>query len=250
MHFSIRQLLKLTLALLVVWVNTAFADDASYQDDSIDKIRYKLTLSKYSANDLDADDLNFRAKLGNQSVWLAYYQESPSNFEQFRTGYERTDQWTRVKTISSIQIAEHGFFGGSINAEVGGPLHAIIGYGRTNLRPYDNINFDPNDSITYGIGWEKDESLNFSLYRVRDNRVVPGQQIDHFQTQYSSSDENKLVFDLFHKSGPTTSPGNSIEAVGAACSYEWARYFIRVAYDPKVNFTQSNMTRVSLGLNF
>ena len=44
-----------------------------------------------------------------------------------------------------------GFWGGSLSAQIGSPkLYAIVGLGRTNLRTYYNLNFDPNDAITLG----------------------------------------------------------------------------------------------------
>jgi hypothetical protein len=53
--------------------------------------------------------------------------------------------------VPSLQLASNGFVQGSVYSELGGPLHAILGYSRTNLRPYDTLTFDPNDSAQLGI---------------------------------------------------------------------------------------------------
>jgi len=223
--------------------------DSEGESDQETSPRYKLMISDYSAEGLNAKDINMRAKFGDQAVWLAYYEERPSHFNQVRTGYERTDKWERLKTVSSIQAADYGFFGASATAEIGGPVHAIVGYGRTNLKPYDNINFDPNDSVTWGAGWEKAEGEDVALYRVRDNRVVKGQQIDHLLVHLPVHGD-KLIIDVFNKSGTRDAEGKSINATGMALGYEWDKYFVRAAYDPKVNFTQTYMSRLSVGFYF
>ena len=231
-----------------LWAASVLADSEGESDQETTP-KYKLTLSDYSAQGLNAKDINLRAKFGDQAVWLGYYEERPSHFNQVRTGYERTDKWEFLKTITSIQAADYGFIGASATAEIGGPLHAIVGYGRTNLKPYDNINFDPNDNITWGAGWEKEEGEDVSLYRVRDNRVVKGQQIDHLLAHLPAFG-NKLIVDIFNKSGTRDEEGKSINGTGMALGYEWEKYFLRVAYDPKVNFTQTYMSRLSVGIYF
>ena len=223
--------------------------DSEGESDQETSPRYKLMISDYSAEGLNAKDINMRAKFGDQAVWLAYYEERPSHFNQVRTGYERTDKWERLKTISSVQAADYGFLGVSATAEIGGPVHAIVGYGRTNLKPYDNINFDPNDSVTWGAGWEKEEGEDVALYRVRDNRVVKGQQIDHLLVHLPVHGD-KLIIDVFNKSGTRDAEGKSINGTGMALGYEWDKYFVRAAYDPKVNFTQTYMSRLSVGFYF
>ncbi len=254
-HFRLILRLLAYTGLSALAATSACADDA---DAAADKIQYKLILSDYSASGINAKDVNLRAKFGinpsgEQAVWLAYYEERPSHFQQFRTGYERTDKWERLKLVSSLQAADYGFLGVATTAEIGGSVHGILGYGRTNLKPYDNINFDPNDNITWGAGWERKEGEDVALYRVRDNRVVKGQQIDHLLVHLplsGLSEDSKFTVDLFSKSGTRDDEGKSINATGMALACECGKYFVRVAYDPKVNFTQSYMTRLSLGIYF
>ena len=219
-------------------------------DEVAGSIDYKLSYSYFHTQSLRANDINLRAGMDNQYLWLAAYQENPSHFDQIRGGYERTDRFNYFKIISSLQVATHGFLGAALNAEVGSPFYALLGYGRTNLKPYDNLNFDPNDSFTLGAGWHVNEGLNISLYEVQDNRVIDGQRNTHFVMSKALPEEQKFVLDVFSKSGPPDSQGQSIHAIGASITYDIRRYFLRIAYDPKVNFSQQDMARVSLGLHF
>jgi hypothetical protein len=225
---------------------------ASSQPDSVtkDPIDYKLTLSHYATKEVHANDINLRASLGNQTGWIGAYKEGPSEFSQIRVGYERTDKLLLAKVVTSLQAANHGFLGFAVTAEVGGPFYGIVGFGRTNLRPYANLNFDPNDAITLGLGWRKADGPSVSLFVVRDDRVMPGQQIVHFVVKSPLPNGDRITLDLFNKSGSNDDQGLPINGTGAAATYDWPRYFARLAYDPKVNFTQENMTRLSIGIRF
>jgi hypothetical protein len=233
--------------LALAWCALAYAGDAAQDTFNLD---YKLTLSHYVAQQFRADDVNLRASHDNQTGWIGFYKENTSSFEQVRLGYERTDRLPYTKLVSSLQAADHGFWGGALTAEIGTTVYAILGYGRTNLGPYDNINFDPNDAITYGIGWHVDDDFNISLYAVRDNRVVPGQQITHLLVRKPLPNDQTIVVDVFSKNGPNDDQNQPIDAVGLGITYDWPKYFVRLTYDPKVNFSQQDMTRISAGLRF
>ncbi|MFZ3087662.1 MAG: hypothetical protein WA123_06315 [Methylotenera sp.] len=240
--------MKRIILILAIFLlsNIAYAADEK-TDNPID---YKLTLSHYNTKQINANDINLRISKDNQTLWLAEYTENPSNFNQVRSGYERKDHFAHTKLTSSLQIASHGFLGISLTAEIGDDVYGIVGYGRTNLKPYDNINFDPNDAITLGLGWHANDDLTIALYGVQDNRVIDGQQITHLVTNKVFTNNQKITIDLFQKSGTNDTQGQSIKALGASLSYDLNRYFIRLAYDPKVNFTQENMTRISVGMHF
>jgi len=240
--------MKRIILILAIFLlsNIAYAADEK-TDNPID---YKLTLSHYNTKQISANDINLRISKDNQTLWLAEYTENPSNFNQVRSGYERKDHFAHTKLTSSLQIASHGFLGISLTAEIGDDVYGIVGYGRTNLKPYDNINFDPNDAITLGLGWHANDDLTIALYGVQDNRVIDGQQITHLVTNKVFTTDQKIVIDLFQKSGTNDTQGQSIKALGTSLSYDLNRYFIRLAYDPKVNFTQENMTRISVGMHF
>lgn len=240
--------MKRIILILAIFLlsNIAYAADEK-TDTPID---YKLTLSHYNTKQINANDINLRISKDNQTLWLAEYTENPSNFNQVRSGYERKDHFAHTKLTSSLQIASHGFLGISLTTEIGDDVYGIVGYGRTNLKPYDNINFDPNDAITLGLGWHANDDLTIALYGVQDNRVIDGQQITHLVTNKVFTNNQKIIIDLFQKSGTNDTQGQSIKALGASLSYDLNRYFIRLAYDPKVNFTQENMTRISVGMHF
>ncbi|MES2013473.1 MAG: hypothetical protein V4445_06970 [Pseudomonadota bacterium] len=240
---------------------TAFADSASPEinvgnapelhagDEKDAHIAYKLSLSNYATHNLQANDINLRADLDNQRGWIGYYKESATGFEQWRAGYERTDHIGLLDIDSSLQAADHDFLGGSITATIGAPFFGIIGYGRTNLKPYANLNFDPNDAITLGAGYKIADDSSVTLFLVRDNRVVPGQQNLHLLIKSPLPNQQRLTLDVFNKSGPADQ-GQSIHGTGASITYDWSKFFVRFAYDPKVNFTQEYMTRTSIGMYF
>lgn len=249
----ITQILRITAIVLLAHGVDVFAESSSAANVQLagvaEQIEYKLTLSNYSTQNLHANDVNLRANLNNQTSWIGYYKEGPSGFEQLRGGYERTDRILSMDVVTSLQAATHGFLGGSLTATIGEPFFGLIGYGRTNLKPYANLNFDPNDAITVGFGWKKSDGPSLTLFLVRDDRVVPGQQNLHLLMRSPLPNRQRITLDVFYKSGPAD-PGQSIKGTGASITYDWPRMFLRLAYDPKVNFTQENMTRLSLGMRF
>lgn len=231
----------------------AFADTTvSAKGSSLNEevpIKYKLSLADYSTQSVHSNDINLRIDRDNQRGWIGYYKEDSTGFDQLRGGYERTDQVAMVNIDTSLQIATHGFLGGSITATSGDPFFGMIGYSVTNLKPYANLNFDPNDAITLGVGYKMKDGPGITIFFVRDVRVMPGQQNIHLLMQYPLQTKQRVSLDVFNKSGPTD-PGQSIKSVGASITYDWSNYFLRIAYDPKVNFTQDNMTRITIGTRF
>lgn len=249
-------MLKKLLIYIVFFLmqgSLAFADttnpspELSFEKDK--PIEYKLSLGDYSTQSVHSNDINLRAERDNQRAWVGYYKESSTGFDQWRGGYERTDQLFMVNLDTSLQVATHGFLGGSITATTTDPFFGMIGYGVTNLKPYANLNFDPNDAITLGVGYKKENGPSVTLFVVRDVRVVPGQQNTHLLMQFPLQNKQRFSLDVFNKSGPTD-PGQSINSVGASITYDWPSYFLRIAYDPKVNFTQDDMTRITIGIRF
>lgn len=228
----------------------AWADSALPTKENDDPIDYKLTMAHYSTREIHANDVNLRASLANQTGWIGLYKEGPSGFEQVRGGYERTDQVAFASVVTSLQAASHGFLGFAVTAEIGEPFYGIVGFGRTNLKPYANLNFDPNDAITLGVGWRKVNGPSVMLFSVRDDRVVQGQQVVHFVMRSPLANGDRITVDVFDKSGPHDAQGLPINGTGASLTYDWPRFFARLAYDPKVNFTQENMTRFAIGMRF
>jgi hypothetical protein len=215
-----------------------------------DRWAFKLTPSYYvTERQKDAIDLNLRANLGPQAFWLAHYRRG-SEFEQTRAGYEYTAQWPLLQVIPSLQVASHGFAGGSITAQAGASVYAILGLGRTNLRDYYNLNFDPNDSLVVGIGTRLLPKSNLTLFTVQDNRLHTGQKVVHLVWRYSPSDRTRWTVDLSTKHGRPDADADPVAGGAVSVTYDYGDLFFRVARDRKVNFGNDDQTRVSVGLRF
>jgi hypothetical protein len=209
---------------------------------------FKLTLGwyRYSGNTEGVDtNLRHTSDLGN--AWIGFYREPAAGISQWRAGWDRTFGAT-LRVSPSIQLASGGFVGGSIQAEAGEPWFAGVGLGRTNLRPYVNLNFDPNDSYMISAGRREEGGRIFMLQVVRDNRQNPDQRHFHFYYRQPLAGGERLTIDTLYKVG--TVEGEVIRRWGASATYDWPRFFVRVARDPKTNFTPVDAWRLSVGTRF
>lgn len=211
---------------------------------------FKLTPSYYStSHQPEATDLNLRANHGPHALWLGYYRRG-NEFEQTRTGYEYTAQLPYLQLVPSLQLASHGFAGGSLNAQVGDAVYALLGYGRTNAQDYYNLNFDPNDSVTYGLGSRLLAQSNLMLFTVKDNRLHTGQMVTHLVWRTAPDERHRWTVDLSSKHGRASRDDDPVSGRALALTYDFDDVFLRLARDGKVNFTAENQTRISLGLRF
>ena len=230
-------------------ISTVYADTQSEVVAS-DSWAFKLTPSYYvTTHGKDAIDLNLRANHGPHAIWLGHYRRG-SEFEQTRTGYEYTAQIPYGQLVPSLQLATHGFAGGSINAQIGDLVFALLGFGRTNTRDYYNLNFDPNDSIVYGLGTRLLPKSTLSLFTVKDNRLHTGQMITHAVWRMLPDDHQRWTIDLSSKHGRATAYGEAVSGEALAVTYDYRDYFFRMALDQKVNFTTTDQTRLTVGLRF
>ena len=231
------------LGISGVYAETAIQGDA-------EAWAFKLTPSYYVTTHVkDATDLNLRANHGPHAYWLGYYRRD-GEFEQTRMGYEYTAQIPYGQLVPSLQLATHGFVGGSINAQIGDSIYALLGLGRTNMRDYYNLNFDPNDSVMYGIGTQLLAKSTLSLFSVKDNRLQTGQVITHAVWRRSPDDHQQWTVDLSSKHGRATPVDESVSGTALTVTYEYRDVFFRLALDRKVNFTTEDQTRCSVGLRF
>ena len=211
---------------------------------------FKLTPSYYvTTHQKDATDLNLRANHGPHAVWLGYYRRG-DEFEQTRTGYEYTLQLPFGQLVPSLQLASHGFAGGSLNAQIGDSVYALLGFGRTNTRDYYNLNFDPNDSVVYGLGTRLLPRSNLSLFTVRDNRLHTDQVVTHLVWRLLPDDHQRWTVDLSRKHGRPTADDDAVSGDALAVTYDYRDVFFRLARDRKVNFSAEDQTRLSIGLRF
>jgi hypothetical protein len=144
-------------------------------------------------------------------------------------------------------LATRGFVGGSLNVQVGGSWYGLVGIGRTDARPYFNLNFDPNDAMTYGVGHTEESGLAFNVFVIEDNRFHTGQRDWHANTQIPFGDSHATL-DVLHKSG--SSDAGRVSAWGGTLNYDWPRWFVRLAYDPYQNFSAQSAWRVAAGVRF
>ena len=232
------------------------ADNDPGVPDEDGTIAWKLTATglRESAQRA-AVDLNLRGNDASQTFWLGHYQRG-SEFQQTRLGYERQIEIPIGRIIGSAQLATHGFAGGSVTAELGtGPAFALAGWGRTNLKPYYNLNFDPNDSVLLGAGWRASKDTVVTLYQIRDDRLDTAQRVTHLVFRSKPDRRSRWTFDLYRKNGYSSEADDSGErqsfkGTGFAVAYDFDRAFFKVAWDPKVNFTNSDMLRLGGGLRF
>ncbi len=211
---------------------------------------FKFTPSYYvTTHEKDATDLNLRAKHGPHAVWLGYYRRD-SEFEQVRTGYEYTAQMPFGQLVPSLQLATRGFAGGSINAQIGDSIYALLGFGRTNMRDYYNLNFDPNDSIEYGLGTRLLPQSTLSLFTVKDNRLHTGQTVTHTIWRMLPDEHQRWTVDLSSKHGSATAYDEAVSGKALSLTYDYREAFFRFAYDQKVNFSTEDQTRFTIGFRF
>lgn len=211
---------------------------------------FKLTPSHYvTSNERAATDLNLRANHGPHALWIGHYRRG-GEFEQTRAGYERAIALPFGQLTPSLQVASHGFAGGSLNAQIGDTSYALLGIGRTNRRDYYNLNFDPNDSIVYGIGTRLLPGSTVALFTVRDDRLRTGQVVTHLVWRLTPDDRQRWTLDLSSKHGRASADAEPVSGKAVSLTFDYRDVFVRLARDRKVNFTTEDQTRVSVGLRF
>ena len=243
--FSKSAMLLASLVLSTTFCATGIAQSSVASGE---KPANKLTLGIYHFSESgSASDINVRNSGDYGDIWLGYYQSSKRDEHQGRIGWDSTFDAGAVRITPSAQFASAGYFNWSVGLETGERWFIGAGFGRTNLKPNWNLNFDPNDSWTVSGGW-RGEGESFSLLWVRDDRENPDQRHLHAVYRKSLPDGQRITLDVLHKRGLVD--GESIRKTGASLTYDWPRFFVRAAYDPKVNFTSEDMWRMSVGTRF
>ena len=214
---------------------------------------FKLTAGLYQSSGggqdrSDSTDINLRhgSTLGN--VWYGRYTAPARELIQDRAGWDRSFPAGALRILPSAQLASGGAWNGSVGVETGEDWYVGAGLGRTNLRETVNLNFDPNDSYSLAGGYRWNAGRALGLVLVRDNRLNPDQQHLHLVYRTPLPEDQRLTVDLLHKRGLVND--EMIDAVGLSVAYDWPRWFLRLAYDPKVNFTPQDMWRLSFGTRF
>lgn len=205
----------------------------------------KLTTGLYRYRGDLGHDINLRWQQGNTHAWVGAYEDRQFG-SQWRTGADGSwgiAPWVALQP--SLQLATGGFVGGSINLQVGGAWYGVVGWGRTNLKSYFNLNFDPNDATTLGLGWHDDSGHALSTTVVADDRLHTGQRHWHMTARWPLPDGQRLTLDLLRKSGQ--GDAGFVRAWGWSSTIDWPTWFLHVARDPQQNFSAQDALRVSLG---
>lgn len=217
---------------------------------------FKFTASHYAnSRQPSGDDYNLRGNYGSHVAWIGRYTqgEGPENsaLDQTRIGYEYVMPMPFGQLTPSVQTASGGFWGGSLTAQVGSPkLYAIVGFGRTNLRTYYNLNFDPNDAVTLGMGMRLPDKALLSAFVVRDDRLGTGQTVGHLVWRKEFGDGQRLTIDLGRKQGRPDAQSDRVSGNLLSVGYDHRNVFVRIARDRKVNFANNDQTRVAAGFRF
>lgn len=210
---------------------------------------FKLTPSYYQSSDgNDAWDWNVRANRGPHAGWLGLYRDR-QDLRQWRSGYEYTEDLGAGQIVWSAQAADGGFLGGSINAQVGTAVYAMLGFGRTNLRPYYNLNFDPNDALTLGLGGQLVDDTAVAFYHIWDDRLGTHQHVTHLYLHHAISETERFSVDASLKRGLDAN-NDFVRGVSLAITYARQDYFLRIAHDQYANFGSATQNRISLGFSF
>jgi hypothetical protein len=191
-------------------------------------------------------DLNLRYERGDTHAWVGWFRSPALEYAQPRAGFDTVVRAGSLRVLTGLEAASGGFLGTHVDLETGTTWFGGVGLGRTNLRNYANLNFDPNDSVVVYAGhrWEDDDSISAQL--IRDNRQNPGQQNLHLLWRNDLGARRRTSWDLLQKQGNID--GQFIRRYGLTATYEQGDWFVRAAYDPKVNFTRQNMMRLSVGM--
>ena len=251
-------ILALMLALMLASAGPAWSIDdradvePSESVSTAKPVAWKLSLGAYRENaSPDGHDVNLRGNTERQTFWVGHYRSS--HFDQTRVGLEHQQPVAWGKLLVSGQVASHGFAGGSVTWEAPlgaeGAPYALIGVGRTNTRPYVNLNFDPNDSVLVGGGWRIDAAQQWIVYHVWDDRLDTDQRVTHLVYR-RSWDEYRFTIDLFERRG-RPEPGEPMRRGGGlSLGVDVGRWFARIARDAAVSYGPTDMTRVTLGMRF
>ena len=213
-------------------------------------IAYKFTPTVYrTTHEPTAYDLNLRGNRGPHTAWVGFYQRA-GEFQQLRFGYDNTVELPFGRMVPSLQYATRGFLGGSVTAEIGERHFGLLGFGRTNLKDYFNLNFDPNDSVLFGAGTRALPNTTLTLFQIKHDRLGTGQRITHLTARIKPDGKTRWTVDVFYKEGRSPDDSEWVRGTGATVTYDFGRYFARVASDPHVNFSRNHMVRAAFGWRF
>jgi hypothetical protein len=209
----------------------------------------KLTMAYYDfSSGLWGVDVNLRHTFRSSTAWVGLYQQN-DRFDQARAGYEYDYHGDQLTLVPSVLAATHGFVGATLYVEAGHPLFAIAGTGFTNLQPYWNLAFDPNDYVQFGVGYRDHAGSTAEIYAIRDVRNHTEQTNTHVYVRRYLPNEWRVTLDAVNERG-YGDEGTFLRGWAFSIDVDWRRWFVRVAEDPHVNYTPDSQVRVAGGLRF
>ena len=209
---------------------------------------WKLTVGLYRTPADWSADLNLRGSSGDFNFWVGGYAAEGGGGVG-RIGGEWAYRSETIRFTPTLALATNGLVAGQLYAEVGQEAYLIAGASRTNLKDYFNLTFDPNESLQLGAGWHFDRRTLVNAYSIFDVRLHTGQQNTHLVFRRYLSHEHRLTVDVVYKSGHTDD-GDFVRGAGGTVTWDWARVFVRLAYDPYSNFSGETMWRLGGGVRF
>ena len=214
-------------------------------------IDWKLTYTHHrTETERDGSDLNLRGARGANVFWLGHYRRA-NEFQQSRAGLEQWLSFNWGKALLSGQAATRGFLGFASQAEIGrSRVRLLAGFGRTNLKPYYNLNYDPNDAVTLGLIADLPDGMRASFYAVHDDRLDTGQTVIHAVLRTSDDAAHRWTIDVSQRRGPSGDAGERVRRTGIGITYDHAPYFGRIVFDPNANFSGHDMIRLGFGIRF
>jgi hypothetical protein len=137
-----------------------------------------------------------------------------------------------------------------LNATLGETLYGILGWGRTNLKDYYNLNFDPNDALTFGLGGQLPNNHQLSVFKIKDNRLHTEQEVSHWVWRHRPDARQRWTVDLSRKQGRPSQGLTSVQGHSLAVGYDHDAVFFKIAKDQKVNFSDVDQWRAAVGWRF
>lgn len=213
-----------------------------------DELKSKVTFSAYGlSNDYNLD-INLRHQFGPVVAWVAGFYD-PKGDSQARIGGEYDFQYKWLLFIPTVEIGSTGALAGSLYAELGAKNYAIVGYSQTNLKPFNDLFFDPSESVQLGLGRKINSYDKLYGFVIFDVRLHTHQQDTHVLWRHRLNTKNGITFDFLYKSGRGDG-GAYLRNAGLGVYYDRPRWFWKAYYDPNVNFTRQDMVRLGAGLKF
>jgi len=233
----------MTRVVLMLALAASWACDARAQD-----YHGKATMTVYEAGGDTSLDLNVRYTAGNFTTWAGYYG-TQNDDNQGRAGVEYDWKRPNLFLVPSVQIASHGFVGGSVYSEIGPTVFLVAGFSRTNLHPYANLTFDPNESWQLGAGWHIGDEDSLTGYTIWDNRLDTGQQVTHVVLKHYMPRKRRITLDTSYKSGHGDE-GVYVHGFAEQVEDDWGRWFVKGAVDQHANYGPDTMVRLGGGFRF